>query len=194
MGIADAHRWNIRYIQERETWLNYPPKQLVLDFEGLLPARGRVMDSASGVGATGHYLAQKGLTVVSLDISVVALKIAKQKYLETNTEFIGAVVDLADAWLPPNYFDVILNFCFLERTTFLSCRKSLKPGGLLFFENFVKDRPDVQYSEHFLDPNELLRGFADFEILHYDQINWKNSKGFSKRKVAQLVARKKPDK
>jgi hypothetical protein len=41
--------------------------------------------------------------------------------------------------LMPDRFDVILNFYYLSRLLWDTYRKALKPGGLLFFETFVRD-------------------------------------------------------
>ena len=192
MSLAAAQLWNTRYSQEKQVWLARPPKQLLLDYEALLSASGRVLDAAAGVGASGKYLAKKRLTVFSLDISIEGLKLAQRDYQNEDVEFIGAVMDLSIANLPQNYFDVILNFCFLERATFEIYRKSLKSDGLIFFETFVKDSSDIVYPDHYLEPGELLSKFSDFEIIHYDQVNRKTKNGVYDRKVVQLVARKRP--
>lgn len=147
------------------------------------------MDAASGVGATGKYLTQKGFLVFCFDISIVGLRIAKQKYAEGDLNFNGVVYDLTRPLFPANYFDAILNFFFLERVTFKEYRKSLKPGGLIFFETFVKDQDDV-VAKHYLKKDELLEAFNGFEIIHYDQKTREGRSANSKRKVDQLIARK----
>ena len=50
-----------------------------------------------------------------------------------------AVLDLMDPWLPAAHFDVILNFYFLSRPLWETYRKALKPGGLLFFETYLRE-------------------------------------------------------
>lgn len=190
MSLADAHRWNARYVQEKHNWQNRSTKQLLLDHEALLPSSGRVLDAASGVGICGKYLAKKGFSVFSLDISIEGLKLAQQSYQEEGLEFMGVVMDLSIASLPEDFFDVILNFCFLERETFDSYRKAIKPGGLIYFETFVNDRADLSYSKHYLEPGELLEAFSEFKLIYYDEIIKKKIKGLSERKVARLVARK----
>jgi SAM-dependent methyltransferase len=164
--------------------------RLILDYEYLLPSSGRVLDAASGVGATGRYLAEKGFDVISLDISITGMRIAQEKYQEAGLPFHGAVIDLSDPWLPENHFNVILNFCFLERGTFQEYSKTLKPGGLIFFETFVKDQEDTGYSEHYLDQGELLATFQGFEVIHYDQMYWGCTKAKPQRKVDRVVVRK----
>lgn len=190
MGLSDAYMWNIRYAKEKNIWNSYLPKQLLLDYEHLLPLGGLALDAACGLGGTGRYLSQKGLKVVSLDISSVGIRLAQKKYLETGLPFIGAIFDLSNPWLPGNHFDVILNFCFLERRVFKEYRKALKPGGLIFFETFVSAQGDRGHSEHYLDQGELFDAFEGFEIIHSNQIPSNSCKGRSKRKRDQLIARK----
>jgi 2-polyprenyl-3-methyl-5-hydroxy-6-metoxy-1,4-benzoquinol methylase len=114
LSIADAHRWNNRYIEEKEFWWNIPPKQFLINNVSLLPSSGQILDAASGVSTSGSFLAQKGFTVYSLDISFEGLKMAQEKFRKSGSKFLGAVVDLSTFQLPESYFDVILNFCFLD--------------------------------------------------------------------------------
>ncbi len=190
MSLSDAFRWNTRYSNEKYVWENYPPKQLLLDYESLLPSGGLVLDAASGLGATGRYLSRKGFQVISLDISINGLRMAQEKYQDIGLPFHGAVFDLSTPWLPEDHFCVILNFCFLERGALWEYQKSLKPGGLLFFESFVKDREDINYSNHYLEKGELPAAFKGFDVIHYGQIDWMSHHSSSHRKVDQLVARK----
>jgi SAM-dependent methyltransferase len=190
LSLADAHRWNIRYADEKHFWRKIPPKQLLLDYEYLLPSSGRVLDAAAGVGAPGKFLANKGFTVFSFDISIEGLKMAQEEYRASGAKFLGAVVDLSTIQFSERFFDVIINFCFLDRATFTKYRRALKPGGLIFFETFIRGHEDLKYSHHCLEPGELEAEFKDYEILHSKQTYWKNTKRRSRRKVAQLIARK----
>jgi len=98
----------------------------------------------------------------------------------------AAVYDLSLPWFPDTYFDVILNFRFLERATFPVYRRALKAGGLIFFETFVKADQNISNPHYYLEPGELLKAFHDFKILHWQE----DVRQDTTRAVAQLIAQK----
>lgn len=190
MPISESQRWNGRYQRESDFWLDLEPRQLLTSFADLLPSFGRALDAASGVGNNALFLAQKGLKVFALDISEYALRLAKQRMTALNIPLEAAVVDLSNPWLPPEYFEVIINFHFLERATFPIYRKALIPGGLIFFDTFAQPDEEIDSPEYYLKPRELLEQFQDFEIIYYNEDLLPTSEAHPKRGIAQLVARK----
>ncbi|MFZ1401404.1 MAG: hypothetical protein WAS33_31150, partial [Candidatus Promineifilaceae bacterium] len=92
-------------------------------------------------------------------------------------------------YFPPNCVAAILNFRFLERAAFPAYRQALRPGGLLFFETFVhKEAGDTP--SYLLEPGELHRAFADFEIVHSVETAVRGQRSGKFRDIAQLIARK----
>ena len=148
------------------------------------------MDAAAGVGTSSLFLAEKGLHVIALDISLVALRLAKQRAGSGSLPLEAVVYNLSNPWLPPETFDVILNFHFLERATFPVFRQALKPGGLLFFETFQKAEDDLLVPEYYLEPGELLAAFVDFDIIYWAESVLPATESHPQRAMAQLVARK----
>lgn len=186
MNHPDAERWNARYAADGEDWLENQPRQLLLDYAHLLPKQGIALDAAAGVANNGTYLSRRGLHVIALDISINALQLAMQRALMESLPLSAAVFDISHLWLPMNYFDVIVNFHFLKRTTFPVFRQALRPGGLIIFETFLRSNEDSSTPDYYLEPGELHSAFSDFEIIH-----WKESSIPATTKVtAQLVARK----
>jgi 2-polyprenyl-3-methyl-5-hydroxy-6-metoxy-1,4-benzoquinol methylase len=190
MTNADAARWNQRYAKDGLHWQARRPRHLLTRFAHLLPPSGMALDAAAGVALHGLFLAERGLHVVALDVSEVGLRLARESAKQRGVWLETAVLDLAQPWLPANYFDVIVNFRFLERATFPVYRQALKPGGLLFFETFVKIDPQGEYPEHYLDPGELGAAFADFSIIHHGQTETLNSQSQLIKMSEQLIARK----
>jgi SAM-dependent methyltransferase len=190
MSNPVRRRWEEKYQREAELWLEKEPRKLLKSFAYLLPGDGRALDAASGVGNNAVFLARKGLRVFALDISESALRLAKQrtKFLPKPLE--AAVVDLSKPWLPADYFDVIINFHFLERATFPVYRKSLRLGGLLFFDTFTKPAGDFDSPEYYLQQGELFEHFQDYEVIHYREDQLPPTDTHPKRGLAQLVARK----
>lgn len=188
----DARRWDSRYLDNSRPWLPRGPRQLLLDYAHLLPKTGLALDAACGVGANGHFLAKRGLRVIALDISLVALHMAVQWGRTHACPLDAAVYDLATPWLPPERFDVILNFHFLERECFPVFRKALKPGGLIFFETFLKTEACPENPDRYLDPGELPAIFQDYRIIHYAENLLMAAENRPEGGMAQLVAHKPP--
>ncbi len=183
---AGLRGWNARYAYESDFWLGKPPRKLLLQWTGLLPERGLALDAASGVGANGLFLAKRGLNVIALDFSEVALRLAVERARRKSLPFQAAVYDMAMLQLPANSFDVIVNFFFLERPTLAVYRRALKPGGVLFFETLLITDAVTVRPEHYLELGELLPHFGDFDILHSAE-----AVGCGKnRSSEQLIARK----
>jgi SAM-dependent methyltransferase len=190
MEHEDAQRWNKRYAADGRQWLQQQPRRLLRDFTDILPPRGLVLDAAGGVSTHGFYLAQRGLKVITMDISIVGLQLARRRARQQGVYLATAVADLATPPLAPTCFDLIVNFRFLERNTFTAYRRALKPGGLLIFETFVSQDPAQSQPVYYLQPGELHAAFADFHVYHYQEKELRGRSG--KLKVAaQLVARKK---
>jgi SAM-dependent methyltransferase len=190
MPHPDAQRWDARYARECGLWLENDPRQLLVSHSHLLPDSGLALDAASGVAINGFYLARRGLRVIALDISEVALRMAKRLARKEQLLLEASVCDLAAPWLPPFFFDVILNFHFFERATLPVFRAALKPGGLLFFESFVKIRDLPENPVYYLEPGELPSFFRDYEIIHYQETRLPPGKSHPERGLSQMVARK----
>ncbi len=190
MPHPDARRWDERYAQEKDRWLDHDPRQLLVEYAHLLPKHGLALDAASGVGVNSLFLARRGLHVIALDISEIALRLAIRQARAEGLSLSAAVYDLSSPWLPTSFFDVILNFHFLERATLPSFRRALKPGGLLFFETFMKTGGEIDQPEYYLEPGELQAAYQDFEIIHTREMLLPATENHPPRGMAQLVARK----
>ena len=180
----DARKWNHKFRQAGQSWLDNGPHPFLLEVVSTLPKDGLALDAAAGVGLNGLFLAKRGLQVIALDISEVGLRLAQQQARAQKLNMDTAVVDLSNIWLPANQFDVILNFRFLERATFSQYKRSLKPGGWLVFETFLRRETASTHPQYYLRPGELRLAFADFEINHYLETTGRQ------KNVAQLLAQK----
>jgi SAM-dependent methyltransferase len=184
----DAARWDIRYLDNSRPWLPRGPRQLLLDYAHLLPESGLALDAACGVGANGHFLSQRGLRVIALDISLVALRMAVHWGRTHACPLDAAVYDLAHPWLPPERFDVILNFHFLERDCIPEFQTALRSGGLIYFETFLKTESCQEDPARYLEPGELRVIFKDYQFIHYSENLLAATDTWPERGMAQLVA------
>jgi SAM-dependent methyltransferase len=109
----DGQRWDERYRATSEVHAVHPE---VVDFwpdvASLLPSTGRAVDVASGPGSVTLWLAQRGLEVIALDVSAVAIELLRSAAVDLDlADRIDArVVDLDDG-LPVDAADCDLIVC-----------------------------------------------------------------------------------
>lgn len=187
-------KWNGRYTAEGAKWQTSQPRDLLLNYLDRLPETGLALDAASGVGVNGLLLARRGWRVLALDISEVGLRLGRAQAMKEGLaeRWATAVYDLSRPHFPPNCFDAILNFRFLERATFPAYRQALKPGGWLIFETFIRADETTPDAEYYLQPGELQAAFADFVVVESGEITAVGGRSGQEKRVARLVARK-PD-
>ncbi|MCJ7435521.1 MAG: class I SAM-dependent methyltransferase [Anaerolineales bacterium] len=191
MPHPDALYWDDRYTHETSRRIPRSPRHLVVAHLDLLPRNGLILDVACGTTSTGRLLASRGWRVIAIDVSIAALRLAQPQVRKEALPVSMAVMDLTDPWLPREHFDVILNFYYLLRPLWKTYRAALKPGGLLFFETFLREADMTP--DHYLDPLELKIAFDDWEIIRYAEIQRSSHSPDhpdKKRRIAQLVARK----
>jgi len=183
---SDAARWDTRYNEEQLESFERP-RPFLIEHAGLLPNQGLALDIAMGLGGNAGFLQERGLKVVGVDISIVALRKAKGRL----PEVMAVQADLNDFWIPSRHFDVILNFYYLLRDLWPQYRQALLPGGLLLIETLTQEILQVnpQIDPAFLlQPGELRVAFSDLEVLTYRE-GWIDTDSRHPKAVASLVAR-----
>lgn len=180
----DKIRWNLRY---QSDGMPTQTSDLLLRFENILPKNGKALDIACGNGRNLNFLAKKGLQCEGVDISEVALsKVVKDENIKT------FCLDLDTHKLKESYYDVILNFYYLNRDILKQTCKALKKGGVLLLETFIEDEayPTTIESKKILKRGELESFFRDFEILCHEFKIITRDKNFEEAKVVSFVAKK----
>ena len=186
MSSQDAARWNQRY-QTRDRNAVPSPRAFLVEQADALPQHGQALDVAMGLGGNAAFLLARGLQVVGLDISEVAVREAKSRWPDLQV----VLADLSRFDLPVAAFDVIINFYFLDRKLWPVYRQALKPSGILIIETLTEDmvsvRPDID-PVYLLKSGELRAAFQDWDIVTYRE-KWIDQEGWQ-RAVASLVARR----
>ena len=182
-----AARWNERYLRQPDGGVDPPPQPWLLEQQAWLPRSGRALDVAMGLGGSAGWLLGRGLSVVGVDISEVAVRRAKARW----PGLLAFVADLETLVLPAAAFDVILNFYYLDRALWPQYRRALRPGGVLFFETFIAGQPGMNPA-YLLAHGELRAAFAGWRVLAYREGPIKQA-GEEPRFVASLVARREND-
>jgi len=189
MPDPDTLEWNRRYLSELRRYIHKSPRPLLAGNLHYLPDRGLALDAACGPSPSGLFLAGRGWDVIGLDVAEAGLRHAQSQARKRGVRLSLAVMDLSKAWLPPERFDLILNFYFLFRSLWPIYRQALKPGGLLLFETFLWSDEPGSRREFYLQPGELRAAFSDWEILYYAE-DPRLKDGQAWRKTAALAARK----
>ena len=91
----------------------------------------------------------------------------------------------------PDAFDVITIGHFLERPLAPPIAAALRPGGLLFYQTFTRERTGGPSNPDFLlEVGELLRLFAGLRVLYYREDGRIGDPARGIRGQALLVARR----
>ena len=125
---------------------------------------------ATGKGRNAIFLAERGFQVMAIDISPVALDMARRAAKEKSLIIDWQEADLERIELPAAHYDLVLNFNYLQRSLVGQIKKTLKPSGWVIFETYLMDQSQVGgliNPDYLLRHNELLDFFLDFRVLYY---------------------------
>jgi tellurite methyltransferase len=203
MDAAEQTRWNERYKESPSSWVEPDTFLISAHKEFLADAHpGTALDLAGGAGRNAVWLAERGWRVKLIDISDVALSLAREKFasaqqtsssqpraaavqfgaLETEVVDLNSVDDLGT-----ERYDLVIAFYFLRRELFPAIARALKPGGMLIYRTYTIDRMKVPGGpsdpKYLLQPNELLHAFPGLRVLHYHEM-------LQGKAAAELVARR----
>lgn len=191
MIAASQDKWDARY---RDLGCHAAePARVLSDNLHLLPPEGRALDVACGLGGNALLLARLGFEIVAYDISRVAVAKLNAYAQRHALRLCAKLRDIEKE--PPERasYDVVTVSYFLERRITTALIESLRPGGLLFYQTFTRERVDDCGPENpafRLGSNELLRLFASLNILLYREEGGVGnlSRGF--RNEAMLIGQK----
>ncbi|HXG93451.1 MAG TPA: class I SAM-dependent methyltransferase [Blastocatellia bacterium] len=191
--MADRELWEKRY--DTPDLIHGPEASDYLRANaGLLPTSGLALDITAGEGRNSVWLAERGLEVVALDISLRALEKCQRLARARGLVVDVAAVDLAQFEIPRKRFDMIVCFNFLRRELAPQIIEGLKPCGLLIFETLTIEhlrwKPDFN-TDYLLQPGELAAMFSSLRLIKYREIDLEiTSEGKpSRRSVASIIAR-----
>ncbi|MES9929939.1 MAG: methyltransferase domain-containing protein, partial [Candidatus Thiodiazotropha sp. 6PDIVS] len=152
------------------------------------------LDLACGLGGNAMHLAALGLDVVAWDLSPIAIQRLQQLAQEKSLQNLKAKVRDVERHPPSaNQFDVIVVSYFLERSLTAALINALKPGGLIYYQTFIRDAVSSEgpkNSNFRLADQELLRLFNKLKIRLYREEGRLGDPTRGTRDVAMLVAEK----
>jgi SAM-dependent methyltransferase len=188
-----ANRWDSKYADAPDSGA---AAIILAENQYLLPASGKALDLACGLGANALLLASKGLETHAWDSSLVAIQrlqdFAEQRKLRVTTAVRDVVTSppaVVDCW------DVVVVSHFLDRALCSHISSSLTPGGLLFYQTFTQSRVSGDgpgNPEFLLQENELLQLFSDLIVRVYREEGVQGDSLQGYRNKAYLIGQKPP--
>ncbi len=147
------------------------------------------LDVACGAGRHAVELAQAGFQVTAVDFSPEGLSRARAlaREHEVSIECLEKDLEQDEVDLGESAYDLVVVFFYLHRPLFSALRRCLRRGGLIVYKTYSVDqllypgRP--RHRAVMLEHNELLKVFAGFRVLRYEE-EWEG-KG-----TAALIAQK----
>jgi len=185
---ADRNKWDRRYRGGSYRGRTYPTALV----EQWLPASAgaRALDLACGNGRNALFLASAGYLVDAVDISPFALETASRVADERRLTVQWIEADL-DGFAPKtSRYEVIVVARYMNRKLMPRLSSGLRPGGMLIFEHHFRTDHVVNGPRDpafRLDPNELLRQYADLRVYFYQEDIREDPDGRTMA-LAQLVA------
>ncbi|WP_454560936.1 class I SAM-dependent methyltransferase [Mycobacterium haemophilum] len=154
MTEHDRHRWDERYAGRGPARVSAvaPPAVLAAHVE-VFPTAGRALDLACGQGCGTVWLARRGLDVLGLDVSAVAISQARDLARRTG------VSDRCRF----DVFDLILCHKFRDRGLDQAIIERLAPGGLLAIA--ALSDVDAARGRFRTSPGELTAAFAELNLV-----------------------------
>ncbi|MET0698707.1 MAG: class I SAM-dependent methyltransferase [Mycobacterium sp.] len=163
MSAQDRARWDERYADAE-----YPPIALpsfFAPFADLFPTKGLALDLACGRGAASVWLASRGMDVLGLDISPVAIgsarALASAAGVAQRCRF--EIIDLDDGLPPGTPVDVLLCNKFRDDRLDAAVIARLAPGGLL--ATSALSEVGATPGPFRAAPGELTHAFVDLDLI-----------------------------
>lgn len=192
MANSSRDKWNTIYAKNAEIG---PPAAVLLENVNKLPASGCAVDIACGNGANALFLAELGLETYAWDISDVAIEqlsrrsLVQSGQLPLKTE----VVDIEASSFQGHKFDVIVSCHFLDRSITKNMLAALSPGGVIFFQTFMRERliqTGPSNPDFLLEKGELIEMMQGLDVLAHRDGSMITDAGDPLAGKAYIVARK----
>ena len=173
MSQDSKTQWDQRYSRPNFIFGKTPATFLAENYQ-YIPFEGSVLDMGMGEGRNAVFLAQKGYKVTGVDISSVAVKKSYMLAQEFGVKIKGVVASLKDYKIPPQSYDAIICFYWVDRSMIEKIKGWLKPGGVLIYEAYTTRQKAVKKEDSLeeatlVKEQELLRLFSGMRVLKYEE-------------------------
>ncbi len=170
MSKDDETRWDDRYASG-----DYQPRaesSPIVDRAISHIEPGRALVLACGTGRNALRLAEAGFEVEAVDVSGVAIDIARKKAEGRKADVAWRVADLDEFELPPETYHLITMIRYVNRAMWPQIVVALRPNGWLLMEQHLETHLDVigPSGDFRLAPGELLDAFSDLRFIEYSEL------------------------
>jgi len=152
-----------------------------------LPPERRALDFAMGRGRHVPVLVAAGFHTIGVDISFAAVKSAVDAARQSGAPLHAFCADMTVHPLPRAWFDLVLVARYLDRERLPAIKAAVAPGGFVIYETFTRHQLGLGRGptspHHLLEPGELARCFADFDVLFTEESTAPDA-------LARIVARR----
>jgi SAM-dependent methyltransferase len=199
----EFNRWEGRFAQPGY-WFGKEPNAFLKSQAHLLKPGWKALSLADGEGRNGVFLAGRGLDVLALDFSPLAIEKAQALAKERGVKLRVEQADLTTWKWPTAAFDVIAGIFFQFTTpeqrgrVFAGIKQALKPGGLLLIQGYRPEQlnyktggpPQAErlYTRKLLE--DAFGDFASLEIREHDSVINEGSGHVGMSALIDLVGRK----
>lgn len=187
-------KWDTIYSSDNKS-LPVRPTRVLEENAHLLPPGGDALEIACGLAGNAVLLAEKGFVTRAWDISTVVIAQVNAYAQKTGLPLTGEAHDVSRDHPAPASCDVIVIAHFLDRPLVPHLIAALRPGGLIFYQTFTLTKVSSSGPSNpsfLLADGELVRLFADLELLVYREERNAGDVSQGLRNEAMIVARKRP--
>ncbi|GIO91724.1 MULTISPECIES: class I SAM-dependent methyltransferase [Paenibacillus] len=168
--------WNERF-QGEEYVYGTEPNAFVVDMQSRLSLTGQTLAIAEGEGRNAVYLAEQGHDVTLWDYAEAGLNKANKLAKEKGVKIAARLQDLEDAaWTPDQWDQIVCIFGHFPKAlrlrTLRGVKEAVKPGGYFITEVYSMNQIPYQSGgpqemDMLYEPEDFLRSFADWRIIHF---------------------------
>lgn len=170
------NKWNTRFQSENYVY-GKEPNVFLEEFHKKLNISGDALAIAEGEGRNAVYLAEQGMEVTTWDFAESGLAKTNILAQERNVEVSTMLVDLNEAnWTEAIWDEIVCVFGHfptdLREKTLKGVKEAVKPGGYFLAEVYSPYQIPYksggpQNREFLYKPEEFLKTFADWRIVHF---------------------------
>lgn len=168
MTHTDRQRWDRRYADPGAQLRKTAPDALLARHTPPAAPGARALELACGLGHNAIWLAEQGYTVDAFDISLNALRQAREEMLVRGVHVNFVAADLDQFALPKRAYDVVCVFRFLDRALLPEIRNRVRPGGVIVYQTLnighLAQHPETN-PEYLLRRGELPEHFPGWTVL-----------------------------
>jgi len=199
--MYDESFWNKRYAN-RDFLYGTEPNSFLAEHCHLLT--GPVLSLSEGEGRNAVFLASRGLDVIGVDISSVALEKAQTLAKSRGVEIKTVVADLATFEPEENHYGSVISISAhlpstVRNKLYPSIERSLRTNGLILLEAFsenqlTRDTGGPKDADMLMTVEKVQREFPNLEPVLLREVEREVLEGEGHRgmaSVVQFIARKK---